>query len=68
MSQPAADRLITILSAACIGTLVGSGPAHASSDEARNAQARTDCVRGKFADSYLQGRGGDPPPDYSGQV
>jgi hypothetical protein len=66
--QPAAGRLTTILSAAWIGALVGSGPAHASSDAARNAQAQTDCVRGKFADYYLQGRGGDPPPDYRGPI
>src|SRR4029078_11622145 len=27
-----------------------------------------DCVRGKFQDYYLQGRGGDPAPDYKGRV
>jgi hypothetical protein len=64
-----AGLLAIILSATSICALVGSGPAHAAtSDAKRNAQARTDCVRGKFADYYLQGRGGDPPVDYRGPV
>ena len=42
--------------------------ASASSDELRNANAKTDCVRGAFKDYYLQGEGGDPPADYTGRV
>ena len=51
----------------CVGLLAGGGTAFAD-DEARNAAARKDCVRGKFQDYYLQGRGGDPAPDYKGRT
>jgi hypothetical protein len=49
-------------------TPLGSGAAHASDDVARNAQAKKECVRGKFKDYYLQSRGGDPSADYKGRV
>ena len=50
-----------------VGLLAGGGTAFAD-DEARNAAAHKDCVRGKFQDYYLQGRGGDPTADYKGRV
>jgi hypothetical protein len=50
------------------GFLIGSGIAFASDDAVRNTMARKDCIRGKFKDYYLQGRGGDPSPDYKGRV
>jgi hypothetical protein len=48
--------------------LAGVANAVASSDQARNAHAKQNCVRGKFKDYYLQGQGGDPPADYKGRV
>ena len=48
--------------------LVGATHAAASSDQARNAHAKQNCVRGKFKDYYLKGQGGDPPADYKGRV
>src|ERR1700722_9568068 len=50
------------------GVLTGSGTALASDDAVRNTMARKDCVRGKFKDYYLQGRGGDPSANYKGRV
>lgn len=50
------------------GNPVGSSAAHASDDAGRNALAKKECVRGKFKDYYLQGRGGDPSADYKGRV
>lgn len=47
---------------------IGISSAAATSDEVRNTLARKDCVRGKFANYYLEGRGGDPPADYRGRV
>ena len=48
--------------------IIAPPAALASSDEARNANARQDCVRGQYKDYYLQGQGGDPAPDYKGRV
>lgn len=50
------------------GLLAASSPAFASDDAVRNKLARKDCVRGAFKDYYLQGKGGDPAPDYKGRV
>src|SRR5918995_432823 len=52
----------------CAAGLIVPDKAFASDDEARNAQANKDCVRGKFKDYYLQGAGGDPPAGYTGRV
>lgn len=49
-------------------TLAAPIAAAASPDDARNAAAKQNCVRGKFNDFYLQGGGGDPPADYTGRV
>src|SRR5665213_1275966 len=53
---------------AYLGLLAAPNTAFASDDAIRNKLARQDCVRGKFKDYYLQGRGGDPAPDYKGRV
>ena len=50
------------------GIVTISDNALASDDAVRNRLAKTDCVRGKFKDYYLQGRGGDPQADYNGRV
>jgi len=60
---------LQILAAICLPLILfGAYPAAASSDAARNAYARKDCVRGQFKDYYLQGKGGDPDPGYRGRV
>ncbi len=50
------------------GNLTLSGAAYASDDAVRNTLAKKGCVRGKFKDYYLQGRGGDPAADYKGRT
>ena len=52
----------------CAAGLIVPDKAFASDDEARNAQANKDCVRGRFKDYYLQAAGGDPPAGYTGRV
>lgn len=50
------------------GNLAASTTAFAGEDAARSAMAQKSCVRGTFKDYYLQGKGGDPSPDYQGRV
>lgn len=65
-------RIYSLVSAglclAYVGLLTAPDTAFASDEAIRNKLARQDCVRGKFKDYYLQGRGGDPSPDYKGRV
>ncbi|WP_246317324.1 hypothetical protein [Hyphomicrobium methylovorum] len=69
MSTPNwAARLAASFVVACTGTSLCSSIASASSDAVRNQLARTDCVRGKFKDYYLQDQGGNPPVSYKGRV
>jgi hypothetical protein len=58
----------TVLCFACTVGFAGARTAFASDDAVRNGMARKDCVRGKFKDYYLQGRGGDPSVDYKGKI
>ncbi|GEO98355.1 hypothetical protein [Methylobacterium haplocladii] len=53
-----------------LATSIGFGAtqAAATTDEVRNKLARKDCVRGKFANYYREGKGGDPAPEYRGRV
>lgn len=44
------------------------GIAFASEDAIRNKLAKTECIRGKFKDYYLQDQGGGPAADYKGRV
>ncbi|GJE54330.1 hypothetical protein [Methylobacterium thuringiense] len=60
----AAQAIVILATSVCLGTMQAS----ATTDEVRNHLARKDCVRGKFANYYREGQGGDPAPNYRGRV